>query len=204
MANYAQQIAALRQQRAQYDYAVQAENIKQDYAEAARLRDEAARRGDADSWHNYDRDCETLENDWARYFAPTQQQPQVDPRLTAYANRKKVFLDRHGMAAVQAMDLAHAYATRPRNPSTNNPGATGMGLQPGSPAYFKAIDDLLEMYAKDYGLKYDPKEDTVGPNEAARISGVRHDEYNNGVKQMWQMGRNSAAESAQTWMKKVG
>ena len=43
MANYAQQIAALRQQRAQYDYAVQAENIKQDYAEAARLRDEAAR-----------------------------------------------------------------------------------------------------------------------------------------------------------------
>ena len=79
-----------------------------------------------------------------------------------------------------------------------------MGLQPGSPAYFKAIDDLLEMYAKDYGLKYDPKEDTVGPNEAARISGVRHDEYNNGVKQMWQMGRNSAAESAQTWMKKVG
>ena len=68
--NYAQQIAQLRQQRAQYDYAVQAENLKQDYADAARLRDEAARRGDADAWHNYDRDCETLENDWARYFAP--------------------------------------------------------------------------------------------------------------------------------------
>ena len=37
--NYAQQIAALRQQRAQHDYAVQAENIKQDYAQAAQLRE---------------------------------------------------------------------------------------------------------------------------------------------------------------------
>ena len=44
------------------------------------------------------------------------------------------------------------------------------------------MDDLLEMYAGDFGLKYDPKEDAVGPNEAARISHVRPAEYNHGVK----------------------
>ena len=44
------------------------------------------------------------------------------------------------------------------------------------------MDDLLEMYAGDFGLKYDPKEDTVGPNEAARISQCQPDGYNQGVQ----------------------
>ena len=113
---------------------------KQDYAEAARLRDEAAQRGDADAWHNYDRDCETLENDWARYFAPAPQQPQVDPRLTAYANRKKVFLDRHGMAAVQAMDMAHAYATRPETLTLTTPVPLAWG--------YRRVARLLQSYRR--------------------------------------------------------
>jgi hypothetical protein len=79
-----------------------------------------------------------------------------------------------------------------------------MGLQAGTPQYFKAMDDLLEMYAGNFGLKYDPKEDTVGPNEAARISNVSPNGYNQGVRQMWQAGRNSGAEYAQQWGKKVG
>jgi hypothetical protein len=66
------------------------------------------------------------------------------------------------------------------------------------------MDDLLECYAGDFGLKYDPKEDAVGPNEAARISNVRFDEYNNGVRQLHNLGRNSAAENAVTWGRKAG
>ena len=136
------------------------------------------------------------------YYAP-RQQPQADPRAVAYLNRKKVFVDRHGQAAIDALGRAHQYATTPRNPSTNNPNNTGMGLRGGSPAYFKAMDDLLEMYAGDLGLKYDPKEDALSPNEAARISGLSANEYNNGVQKMYSEGRNSAAEAAANWSRKV-
>jgi hypothetical protein len=200
---YAEQIAQLRQVRAQAEHQQATQNLIEDYSEAVRLRDEAAERDDAASWHHFDSECESLEDSWARYYAPVQRQPQVDPRMAGYFKRKKTFLDRHGNAAANAMDMAHQYATRPRTGSAN-PGNTGMGLQPGTPQYFKAMDDLLEMYAGNFGLKYDPKEDTVTPNEATRISNVSPEGYNQGVRAMHQMGRNSAAEYAQQWGKKVG
>jgi hypothetical protein len=203
MANYQEQIAQLRQQRAIAEHQAQAEELVATYQESMELREEAAQRGDAAAWHIHDSACETLEHDWDRYYRPRPQQQPVDPRMAGYFKRKKTFLDRHGNAAANAMDMAHQYATRPRTGSAN-PGNTGMGLQAGTPQYFKAMDDLLEMYAGNFGLKYDPKEDTVGPNEAARISNVSPNGYNQGVRQMWQAGRNSGAEYAQQWGKKVG
>ena len=83
------------------------------------LREEAAQRGDAAAWHIHDCDCETFEHDWDRYYRPRPQQQQVDPRMAGYFKRKKTFLDRHGNAAANAMDMAHQYATRPRTGSTN-------------------------------------------------------------------------------------
>jgi hypothetical protein len=203
MANYQEQIAQLRQQRAIAEHQAQAEELVETYQESLQLREEAARRGDAAAWHIHDSCCETLESDWDRYYRPRPQQQPVDSRMAGYFRRKKTFLDRHGNAAANAMDLAHQYATRARTGSAN-PAQTGMGLTPGTPQYFRAMDDLLEMYAADFGLKYDPKEDTVGPNEAARITGAGADSYNRGVKAMWQAGRNSGAEYAQQWGKKVG
>jgi hypothetical protein len=200
---YAEQVAALRQARAQAEHQQGAEETVAAYQEAVALREAAAERGDVSAWHIHDSDCETLEHDWSRWYQPRPQQPQVDPRMAGYFKRKKTFLDRHGTAAANAMDLAHQYATRPRTGS-NNPAQTGMGLTPGTDQYFRAMDDLLECYAKDFGLQYDPKEDAVHPNEAARISGVRYDEYNKGVQQMHQLGRNSAAENAVNWGRKVG
>jgi hypothetical protein len=203
MANYQEQVAELRRQRAIAEHQAQAEELVETYQESLQLREEAAQRGDAAAWHIHDSACETLEGDWARYYAPRPQQQPVDPRMAGYFKRKKTFLDRHGTAAANAMDMAHQYATRPRTGSAN-PAATGMGLTPGTPQYFKAMDDLLEMYAGSFGLQYDAKEDQVHPNEAARISGVRYDEYNKGVKQLHQLGRNSAAENAVNWGRKVG
>ena len=203
MANYQEQIAQLRQQRAIAEHQAQAEELVATYQESMELREEAAQRGDAAAWHIHDSACETLEHDWDRYYRPRPQQQPVDPRMAGYFKRKKTFLDRHGNAAANAMDMAHQYATRPRTGSAN-PGNTGMGLQAGTPQYFKAMDDLLEMYAGNFGLKYDPKEDTVTPNEATRISNVSPEGYNQGVRAMHQMGRNSAAEYAQQWGKKVG
>jgi hypothetical protein len=203
MANYQEQIAQLRQQRAIAEHQAQAEELVETYQESLQLREEAAQRGDAAAWHIHDSACETLEGDWARYYAPRPQQQPVDPKMLGYLRSKKVFLERHGAAAANAMDMAHQYATRARTGS-NNPAHTGMGLRPGTPQYFKAMDDLLECYAQDFGLRYDKFENQVSPNEAARISNVRYDEYNKGVRQMHQMGRNSGAEYAQQWGKKVG
>jgi len=201
--NFAEQVAELRRERAIAEHQQATQNLIEDYAEAVRLRDEAAERNDAASWHHFDSEAESLEDSWARYYAPRPQQPQVDPRMAGYFNRKSAFLNRHGDAAARAMDMAHQYATRARTGSAN-PAQTGMGLTPGTPAYFRGMDDLLEMYAGSFGLQYDAKEDQVHPNEAARISGVRYDEYNKGVKQLHQLGRNAAAEASVNWGRKVG
>jgi hypothetical protein len=120
MASYQEEIAQLRQQRAQVDHAESAKQVREDYAQAKYMRDEALQRGDPADWHEYDRECESLERTWEMYYAP-RQQPQADSRAVAYLNRKKVFVDRHGQAANDALGRAHQYATSPRNPSTNNP-----------------------------------------------------------------------------------
>jgi hypothetical protein len=64
-----------------------------------------------------------------------------------------------------------------------------MGLQPGTPQYFKSMRSLLEMYSKDYGLHYDPNEQPLTGNEAAKISGVSPETYNRASKQLFNQGR---------------
>src|SRR5262249_33390840 len=70
------------------------------------------------------------------------QQPQLDPRLVQFAQRNHQFLERYGQRAYQALDAAHNYMMRPRNPNTNNPAYTGMGWSPQAvftPAYFDRL-----------------------------------------------------------------
>jgi hypothetical protein len=74
--------------------------------------------------------------------------------------------------------MAHEYATRPRNPRATNPAHNGMGLPVNSPQYFEAVRNLLEMYAKDYGLQYDRNEELITATDAANISKVTPQDYN--------------------------
>jgi hypothetical protein len=200
MASYQEEIAQLRAQRAQIEHAESAKQICEDYARAKYLRDEAAQRQDADDWHEWDRECESLERTWAMYYKP---QEVADPRAVAFLAKKSRFIDTYGDRAIQAIGLAHSYATRARNPAAHNPAHSGMGLQPFSPQYFTAIEDLLELYAKDYGLKYDGKEDALSPNEACRISGLHPNEYNWGVRKMHSEGKDSVSEAAANWNRRV-
>jgi len=64
-----------------------------------------------------------------------------------------------------------------------------MGLTPNTPQYFEAIDNLLTMYAKDYGLRYDPEELALTPNEAAKASGLSANQYNAGLRAVSAAGR---------------
>ena len=91
------------------------------------------------------------------------------------------------------MDMAHRYATAPRNPHPTpeavGAGAHGMGLRPGTQAYFNAMDSLLTMYAKDYGLHYDPEEKLLTANQARDISGLDTKTYNAAYAELKAQGR---------------
>ena len=55
--------------------------------------------------------------------------------------------------------------------SATNPNTYGSGLRQGTPEYYKAVDDYLEMYGAQFGAPYNPNEDTLpGWQEAARFS----------------------------------
>ena len=64
-----------------------------------------------------------------------------------------------------------------------------MGLVPNTPAYYKAMDDLLTLYAKDFGLNYDPQELMPTATDIARDSGISAQTYNQAYAQLKADGR---------------
>jgi len=192
MATYAEQIAQWRAQRAQQQIADRVNQIQSEYRQVQRERDQAIANNDLETAEYRDMDCQQLEQEYAHYNPPRQ---QVDPRIQEFVRQRTPFVERHGQAAYQAMDMAHRYATAPRdpnaNPSTVAAGRSGMGLRPGTQAYFDAMDNLLTMYAKDYGLTYDPEEKLLDATEAAKISGLPVKTYNEAAQEMGRQGRYS-------------
>src|SRR5262245_60660693 len=185
--SYLEQVAALRQQRAQQEAAERVEQLKSDYQSNIEMRNEAAQRNDADDWHYWDRECEQNEREWLTYFPP--QRPQQDPRWVNFALRNKPFWDRHGQRGDYVIRLADAYLTRPKIRGETNPGRTGMGLQRYSPAYFDNLKSLLEMHGKDYGVTYSRDEEALTPDGAAKASGLSARDYNASVQQLQAQGR---------------
>ena len=186
--SYQEEIAGWRQQRRQAEAQARVDELRREHTQAIQERDWAISNNDLELAASADDQCQYLENEY-RQLVP--QQPQVDPRMAEFVRRRTPFVERHGQAAYQAMDMAHQYATRPRNPNTNNPAHTGMGLTPGTQTYFNAMDDLLTLYAKDFGLRYDPEEKLLDANEAARISGLPVKTYNQAAQEIGRQGRYS-------------
>ena len=80
----------------------------------------------------------------------------------------------------------------PRNPhasSATHPDTYGSGLRQGTAAYYKAIDDYLEMYGKDFGAPYDPSEDAPNWQDAAAASGLSQKSYADCYREMRRQGR---------------
>jgi hypothetical protein len=182
MASYAEDLARWRAERKQAEISNRLEQIKTEHAEAARERDTAIANNDLETAEWRDGDCERLEQEWNQYVPP--QQPQMHPASVEFLQKNRAFRERHGQAADQAILMAHNYAVRPRNPNTTNPAYTGMGLTPNTPQYFEAVKSLLTMYAKDHGLHYDPEEEALTANEAAKASGVSNQTYNNASREL--------------------
>src|SRR5512132_4220047 len=96
--NYYEQIAAMRQERAQREHVNQLEEIKQNYAEAVQGRDEAARRGDVAEFESFDDWAADLEKRWQVLSPP----PQHDPRLVNFVRRNSSFFEKYGSKALEA------------------------------------------------------------------------------------------------------
>src|SRR5262245_8365301 len=158
--SYQDEIAVWRQQRQQRENAYRLQEIRQEHEQHRLERDAAIQRGDAEEAEMRDTDCEYLEQQAYEITGP--QQPQLDPRLVSFAQRNQQFFEKYGQRAFQALDEAHKYLMRPRNPNTNHPGYTGMGLRPEqafTPAYFDNLKSLLELHGEQFlGVKYDRNE----------------------------------------------
>src|SRR5262245_1128852 len=178
--NYQEQVAALRRQRQQ-------EELRADYnqhllgrEESLRNRQEIERQAAVetdpeeqarlrDEWHMYDQEMLRCQAEVDKYAPP----PQPHPKAVEFWHRHRPFRERYGdEVAKAAFDTAHNYLMRPGN----------AGWKPNTPEYFNAIETLMEMNAKNYGLHFDPNETALSPNEARDIScGGDTELYNRGV-----------------------
>jgi hypothetical protein len=203
MANddYYSQIAQMRAERRQRETAQEVQQLQADYLENVKLRDEAAVRGDADSFEFYDRLAEQGEMEWQEKFAP--QQPQVSEAKQQWVERHKSFVDRYGQKGIAALGYAHEYATKPRDPTTTDNLQSGMGLQEDTPEYFEAMERLLEMYGREHGLVFDPNE-TLTADDVVKMSGITPREYNRAAKTMIDTGHDSNSLYGRQFKRHVG
>jgi hypothetical protein len=176
MASYMEDVARWRLERKQAQIADRVNQLADEYRQAVRERDQAIANGDTETASFADDDCERLESEYLHYVPP--RQPQMDPAAAQWLRRNKTFFDKYGANADAAVQAAHAYVTRPRVPNETNPARTGCGLRPNTPAYFRALESVLEMHGKDYcGTNYDPNEKQLTWQTAAKISGMDENSY---------------------------
>jgi hypothetical protein len=190
---YLEDIAAMRQEREQREYVEKFQEVQANHQSNFEMREQAARDGDRESWHYWDKEFVQSERD-LQAFMPVQQ-PQVDPRAARWDLINRTYIDRlvqrHGVqGANQKLAQLDGYLTRPRIPNEPNLDRKGMGLQRNSPAYLRNAETLLELYSQDAtGVKYDPGEKALTPDDAAKISCLSPRSYNRSVQTLMNAGR---------------
>jgi hypothetical protein len=177
MASYQEELATWRMQRKQAEISDRVEQIRQEHAEASRERDTLLANGNVEEAEWRDKDCEQLEAEYQQYVPPRSPFSQQD---IAYLQKKTAFREKYGPAADAVIARAHRQAVMPRNPhatSATHPDTYGSGLRPGTPAYYRAVDNYLDLYAKDFGVNHDSNQDALNWKQAARASGVSEKTY---------------------------
>src|SRR5215831_11964468 len=178
MATYQEEIAQWRAQRQQ-------QQIKEEYRHIQRERDQAIADNDMETAEYRDMDCQQLEKEWAQYNPPQQQR---NPQWENWLRRNSTFIEREGQRGVQAVTEALRYMQRPRNPNSNDPRYTGMGMTPQqvfSPQGFEKLESLLEIHGQQfYGVKFDKNEQPLTANEVAKMSGQTPENYNRASQRM--------------------
>jgi len=180
MANYQEQIAQWRRDRAQQQAHSRINELRQEHAEAIRERDQAVASNDLDLAASADDQVQYLENEYRQLVGP--QQPQVHPQWANWMQRNSTFIEREGQRGVQAVTEALGYMQRARNPNSNDPRYTGMGMTPQqifTPQGLEKLEDLLETHGSQfYGVKFDKNEQPLTMHGAAKASNLDQRTYN--------------------------
>jgi hypothetical protein len=198
MADYQEEVYRMRMERKQAEAADRYQQLVEQYNQAVEARDEESlqilsKGGDRSEYDYWDQQVEEAERGLAPYIRA--QQPQAHPAATQWDARRKAYVERlqqkHGyQGAMQRFAALDGYITRPKIQNETNPSRTGMGIARNSPAYFKAADELLELHSDSFfGVKFDPNESTLTPNEACEISGTAPAEWNRQAQLAWQQGK---------------
>src|SRR5215471_4397530 len=175
-----------RVQRRQAEAQSRVNDLRQEHAEAVRERDTAVANNDLETAAGADDQCQYLENEYRQLLGP--QRPQVHPEWTKFLQRNSQFIEREGQRGVQAVTDALAYMQRARNPNSNDPRYSGMGMRPDQVFTKQGLDkleDLLELHGPQfYGVRYDKNEKTLTPNQAAKMSGLNANQYNQASREI--------------------
>jgi len=178
--SYQQEIAQWRQQRRQAEAQNRLNELRQEHAEAIRERDQAVASNDMELAASADDQAQYLENEYRQLVGP--QQPQVHPAWRTWMQRNSTFIEREGQRGVQAVTDALGYMQRPRNPNSNDPRYSGMGMTPQqifTPQGLEKLEDLLETHGSQfYGVRFDKNEKTLTMGDAAKISNLDQKTYN--------------------------
>jgi hypothetical protein len=173
---YQEQIAQWRQQRAQESIATRVEEIKNEYREAVTERDKLVAEGEIDAAAYWDDSVQRLDAEFQSMLPP--QPPQAHPKVVRLARRNASYFQKYGQRAAQMADQAHNYVTGK------------MGISPDSPKYEDAVLTFMELYGASHaGTPYDRSEQALTPNQAAKISGLNPDQYNNASRTLAGQGR---------------
>src|SRR5262245_1270013 len=186
--HYREQVAAMRQQKEQEEYAADYNQAIYGREESLRARQEieseAARTTDpneqaelVDQWHYHDAEVQRCEQQIRELTPP----PQADPRMVEFTRRISPWIEKHGTAGIQKLEMLHNYATRPRHPYADPQkvanGTHGAGLRPGTRAYFDFMRNGMETYGAGEGMPYDRGMDLPHWREIARDSGLSDQAY---------------------------
>src|SRR5262249_944036 len=178
--SYQQEIAQWCQQRRQQEAQSRLNELRQEHAQQIRDRDTAIANNDMELAAEADNQAQYLENEYAQLVGP--QQPQVHPEWTVWMQKNSNFIEREGQRGVNAVTDALAYMQRPRNPNSNDPRYTGMGMTPQqifTPQGLDKLESLLETHgAALYGVRFDRNEQPLTMGTAAKISNLDQKTYN--------------------------
>jgi hypothetical protein len=193
---YVEQIAEWRNQRQQQQVADRVQQIRSEYAQVQRERDQAISENDMERAEWADQDCQQLEQEYRQY---TPQQPQIPQGVTRWAARNPRFFERYGEQASAAVIGALQYMMRPKNLVTNRPDSTGMGMSRDkvfdkdgffTPQGRDVMESLLQMHGPAYfGVSYNPEEKTLSWDQAAKASNLSQKDYMSAYNDLKRQGR---------------
>ena len=178
----------------------QARDLAESITESEQSALQAEQSGDLDSALSHCQYAQDTNRELIEVLRKLPAQPQLSGAKQRFLAENQGFVTRHGTNALEAFGQAHNFAITPRDAENTSNRFAGMGLREDSPEYFSAMKDLLQMYS---GMDFNPDE-TLTPDEAAKISGVSPRTYNKMVEKMVNGGRDSASQYTKQYGRDVG